>query len=194
MSKKINKLSQTAILAALCFVTFTYLQIKVPVPGGDFTSIHFGNIFLVLAALLLGGLYGGLAGAIGMTLADIADPVYIMVAPKTFILKLIIGLIVGAIAHGYAKINNSNDKKYVIKWSVIAAIAGMGFNVIADPLFGYFYKIYVLGQPSDIAQALAKISAGVTLFNAIITVIIANIIYQSIRTPLKNSGYLVDLY
>lgn len=50
--------------------------------GGDFTSIHFGNVFLVLAALLLGGLYGGLAGAIGMTIADIMDPVYILVARR----------------------------------------------------------------------------------------------------------------
>ena len=44
-----------------------------PVPGGDATSIHIGNAFCVLAALLLGGVYGGLAGAIGMGIADIMD-------------------------------------------------------------------------------------------------------------------------
>lgn len=53
-------------------------------PGGDATSIHIGNAFCVLAALLLGGLYGGLAGAIGMGIADIMDPIYITGAPKTF--------------------------------------------------------------------------------------------------------------
>ena len=56
------KLIQTALLAALCFVSFTFLQIKIPVPGGDATSLHVGNAFCVLAALLLGGWYGGLAG------------------------------------------------------------------------------------------------------------------------------------
>ena len=101
MSKeiKLKKLTQTALMAALCFVSFTFLQIKIPVPGGDTTSLHIGNAFCVLAALLLGGWYGGLAGAIGMTIADLLDPVYILVAPKTFVLKLCIGLITGAIAH-----------------------------------------------------------------------------------------------
>ena len=32
------KLAQTALLAALCFVSFTFLQIKIPMPGGDATS------------------------------------------------------------------------------------------------------------------------------------------------------------
>lgn len=97
-----KKLIQTALLAALCFVSFTFLQIKIPLPGGDASSLHIGNAFCVLASLLLGGLYGGLAGAIGMTIADILDPVYIIVAPKTFLLKLCIGLITGLIAHNYA--------------------------------------------------------------------------------------------
>ena len=129
------KLAQTALLAALCFVSFTFLQIKIPMPGGDATSLHIGNAFCVLAALLLGGVYGGLAGAIGMTIADILDPIYIVGAPKTFILKFCIGLIVGLVAHRIAKINESTDKKYVFRWSLIASIAGLGFNVIAGRIF-----------------------------------------------------------
>ncbi len=48
----ITKLAETALMAALCYVSFTFLQIKIPVPGGDATSIHIGNAFCVLAALL----------------------------------------------------------------------------------------------------------------------------------------------
>ena len=146
------KLAQTALVAALCYVTFTFLQIKIPMPGGDATSLHLGNAVCVLGALLLGGWYGGLAGAIGMSIADIMDPVYITVAPKTFVLKLCIGLIVGLVAHRIAKINESGDKKYVLRWSVIASVAGLGFNVIADPLVGYFYKQWILGQPQEMAE------------------------------------------
>lgn len=192
VSSKLSKLTQTAILAALCFITFTFLQIKIPVPGGDMTSIHFGNVFLVLAALLLGGWYGGLAGAIGMTIADIMDPVYIFVAPKTFILKLCIGLIVGTIAHRVAHINKTNDQKYILKWSIISSAIGMAFNVVADPVVGYFYKIYLLGQPADAAKILAKISAGATLFNAVTTVVIAVVIYISLRPILIKSKLLLD--
>ena len=82
----ITKLAETALMAALCYVSFTFLQIKIPVPGGDATSIHIGNAFCVLAALLIGGVYGGLSGAIGMGIADLMDPVYITGAPKTFVL------------------------------------------------------------------------------------------------------------
>ena len=162
-------------------------------PGGDATSLHIGNAFCVLAALLLGGWYGGLAGAIGMTIADLIDPVYILVAPKTFILKLCIGLITGLIAHKIAKIGESNDSKYIFKWSLIASIAGLAFNVIADPIVGFFYKQYILGQPQDAAMILAKLSAATTFINAIVSVILVSIIYNAIRPILKKSGLLLPV-
>ncbi|WP_066891600.1 ECF transporter S component [Clostridium nigeriense] len=190
---RLKKISQTALLAALCFVSFTYLQIKIPVPGGDATSLHIGNTFCVLAALLLGGWYGGLAGAIGMTIADIIDPVYIMVAPKTFILKLCIGLITGLIAHKIANISESNDKKYILKWSIIASIGGLAFNVIADPIVGFFYKQFILGQPQDAAAILAKLSAVTTFINAVVSTILVVVIYNAIRPILKKSGLLLKV-
>lgn len=186
----IMKLAQTALLAALCYVSFTFLQIKIPVPGGDATSIHIGNAFCVLGALLLGGWYGGLAGAIGMTVADILDPVYITVAPKTFILKLCIGLITGVVAHRIAKINESTDKKYVMKWSILASSAGLAFNVVADPIVGYFYKQFVLGQPQKMAEVLAKLSAMTTLFNAVVSVILVTVLYNAVRPVLIKSHLL----
>lgn len=186
----VMKIAQTALFAALCYVIFTYLQIKIPMPGGDATSIHLGNAFCVLAALLLGGWYGGLAGAIGMGIADVMDPIYITGAPKTFILKLCIGLITGLVAHKIAKINESTDKKYIFKWSLLASIAGLAFNVIADPIVGYFYKQYILGQPQQMAEVLAKWSAAATFVNAILSAIVVVIIYNALRPALAKSGML----
>ena len=186
----VMKIAQTALFAALCYVIFTYLQIKIPMPGGDATSIHLGNAFCVLAALLLGGWYGGLAGAIGMGIADVMDPIYITGAPKTFILKLCIGLIPGLVAHKIAKINESTDKKYIFKWSLLASVAGLAFNVIADPIVGYFYKQYILGQPQQMAEVLAKWSAAATFVNAILSTIVVVIIYNALRPALAKSGML----
>ena len=186
----VMKIAQTALFAALCYVIFTYLQIKIPMPGGDATSIHLGNAFCVLAALLLGGWCGGLAGAIGMGIADVMDPIYITGAPKTFILKLCIGLITGLVAHKIAKINESTDKKYIFKWSLLASIAGLAFNVIADPIVGYFYKQYILGQPQQMAEVLAKWSAAATFVNAILSTIVVVIIYNALRPALAKSGML----
>lgn len=186
------KLAQTALLAALCFVSFTFFQIKIPMPGGgDATSLHIGNAFCVLAALLLGGGYGGLAGALGMTIADILDPVYIVGAPKTFVLKFCIGLIVGLVAHRIAKINESTDKKYIFRWSVIASIAGLGFNVVADPLVGYFYKQYILGQPQEMAEILAKWSTATTFVNAVVSTILVAVLYNVLRPILLKTGLLI---
>ncbi len=189
-NETVMKLAQTALLAALCFVSFTFLQIKIPMPGGDATSLHIGNAFCVLAALLLGGMYGGLAGAVGMTIADILDPVYIVGAPKTFVLKLCIGLIVGFVAHKIAKINESTDKKYIFRWSVIASVAGLGFNVIADPLVGYFYKQYILGQPQEMAEVLAKWSTATTFVNAVVSTLLVAVLYNVLRPILLKSGLL----
>jgi uncharacterized membrane protein len=189
---KVMKLAETALLAALCYVSFTFLQIKIPVPGGDATSLHIGNAFCVLGALLLGGWYGGAAGAIGMTIADLMDPVYITVAPKTFVLKLCIGLITGLVAHKYAKINESTDRKYVFKWSLIASIAGLAFNVVADPIVGYFYKQYLLGQPQEMANVLAKMSAVTTFANAIVSVILVAFLYNAVR-PALIKAHLLDI-
>lgn len=191
-NEKVLKWAQTALLAALCFVTFTFLQIKIPMPGGDATSLHIGNAFCVLAALLLGGGYGGLAGAVGMTIADIIDPVYIVSAPKTFVLKLCIGLITGLVAHKIAKIGQSTDQKYIFKWSVIASICGLGFNVIFDPLVGYFYKQIVLGQPQEMASVLAKWSTMTTFVNAVVSVILVAIIYNVLRPALAKAGLLAQ--
>lgn len=191
---KLKKLMQTALLAALCYVSFTFFQIKIPVPGGDATSIHLGNTFCVLAALLLGGSYGGFAGALGMTIADLMDPLYITVAPTTFILKFCVGLITGLVAHKIAKISESNDKKYIFKWSVISSICGLAFNVIADPIVGFFYKQYVLGQPQEFAKVLAKLSAITTFINAVASVILVSFLYNALRPLLIRTNLLLPIY
>lgn len=189
-NETVIKLAQTALMAALCYVAFAYLKINIPMPGGDATALHIGNAFCVLGALILGGWYGGLAGAVGMTIADLMDPVYITGAPKTFVLKLCIGLIVGLVAHRIAKINESTDRKHVLRWSVIASVAGLGFNVIADPIVGYFYKMYILGQPQEMAEVLAKWSTASTFVNAVVSTILVGVLYNALRPVLLKSGLI----
>ena len=145
-NQQLMKIVLCGLVAALSYVVFTFLQIKIPLPGGDQTSIHLGNAVCVLGALLLGGLWGGIGGAIGMTIGDLFDPKYIMLAPKTFILKLCIGLIAGLIAHKIGKITQTEDKKHIFRYTLLASIVSLAFNVVFDPLIGYFYKLLILGQ------------------------------------------------
>lgn len=190
---KAYKLVLTALMAALCYVAFTFLKIPIPTFGGDYVALHIGNAFCVLAALLLGGVYGGLAGSLGMTIADLLDPVYITSAPKTFILKLCIGLIAGLIAHKVARITEDHDTKYVFKWTLIASVAALGFNVVMDPIVGYFYKNYVLGVQSDAAKIMSTWAAGVTFINAVAGTIVVITVYMAVRPALKKAGLFLKI-
>ena len=189
----VTRLAQAGLLAALCYIGFAFLKFDIPVPGSlEKTAVHFGNVFCVLAALLLGGYWGGLAGAVGMTIADLTTA-YVTSAPKTFLLKLCIGLIVGLVAHKIFHLSKEHSAKYVTGVTILASACGMAFNVVADPLVGYFYKMYLLGVPQDISKALAKISTVTTGVNAIVAVICASVFYLALRPALKKAGLFHDI-
>jgi uncharacterized membrane protein len=189
----IHTLTMAAMFAALCYVGFAFFQIKIPV-GDSSTSFHLGNVFCVLAALCIGPLWGGLAGSVGMTIGDLLDPVYITSAPKTFLLKLGIGLISGFVAHKLFKISQDTERKIPLPVAtVLSAAAGMAFNIVADPLVGYVYKMYVMGVPQDAASILAKMSAVTTSVNAVIAVIAATVFYLALRPALKRSNLLPQI-
>ena len=189
----VRTLSLAALFAALCYIGFSYCKIDIPV-GMEKTAFHLGNVFCVLAALFLGGLWGGMAGAVGMTIADLTTA-YVTSAPKTFLLKLCIGLITGFVAHKIFKISQDKEgrKIPITVATVISCAAGMGFNIVADPLVGYFYKMYVLGVPQEAASIWAKIGAVTTSVNAVVAVIAASILYVALRKAMKRTNLLPKL-
>ena len=64
------------VMAALSFVAYEFFRI--PNVFGTGSSFHLGNTFTALTAMLLDGVSGGLAGSIGLAVADIVagDPGY----------------------------------------------------------------------------------------------------------------------
>lgn len=187
----IKRLAQAGLLAALCYIGFAVFKIDITV-GTEKTAFHFGNVFCVLAALLIGGGWGGLAGAVGMTIGDLTTA-YVTSAPKTFLLKLCIGLIVGLVAHSIFKLSRDHSPKYVTGVTILSCACGMSFNIVADPLVGYFYKTYLLGVPQDIASALAKMATMTTAVNAVIAVIASSVFYFALRPALRKANLFVDV-
>lgn len=185
------KIALTGLMAALSYVVFTFLQIRIQLPGGDATSIHLGNAVCVLGALLLGGFYGGLGGAIGMTIGDLFDPQYVVYAPKTFLLKLCIGLITGLIAHKLGKITRETNSRKILIYVIAASVGGLLFNVIFDPLIGYFYKLLILGKPA--AELVLAWNIASTSINAVISAIASVVIYLALRPALKKAGLFFEL-
>ena len=185
----IYKIAFVGLFAALSYIVFTFLQIKITLPGGDATSIHLGNAVCVLGALLMGGIYGGLGGAIGMTIGDLLDPVYVIYAPKTLICKLCIGLIAGAVGHGIFKISRmraAEDKRRILRAAAAASACALGFNVIADPLLGYYYKILIIGKPA--AEVALAWNIASTSINAVVSAVVSTALYLPLRTALRRCG------
>lgn len=87
----LKRLIIIAMLTATCCAA-TFVQIKMPT--GD--MVHLGNFVMIMAALLLGGIEGGIVGSFGMGLYDL---IYYSNKPstiiRTFVLKFLIGFIVG---------------------------------------------------------------------------------------------------
>lgn len=182
----VHELALTGVMAALSLVA--YLFFRIPFYGGS--SFHLGNTFTALTALLLDGVSGGLAGAIGLALADIlaGNPGY---AVTTFVLKFIIGITCGAVAHKLFHLRrlNKNSPGYLVKVTLSAA-SGLLLNVLTDPFLGYFRNVYIFGQEYTVAQALTKISGGVTFVNSIASTACVVILYLALRPALERAKLL----
>ena len=51
-NKQVFRITMTALMAAMCYVGFSYIKFDIPV-GPTWTTIHLGNTFCALAALLM---------------------------------------------------------------------------------------------------------------------------------------------
>lgn len=189
-NSKTYQLALAALFAALSYAVFTFLQIKIPV-GADMTSIHLGNAVVVLGAFIIGGPLGGIAGAIGMSIGDLLDPVYAPLVPKTLFCKLLIGLITGFVAHRIGGITKTDDPKHILLWTIIAAACGLIFNMFADPIIGYWYKILILGKPA--ADLSLKINFVATTINAIVSLVVSVAVYAALRPALQKAGFFMKL-
>ena len=126
-----------------------------------------------------------------MTFADLFDPVYIVYAPKTFFLKFCIGVVTGLIAHKIGKITASTDKKHISIFVLLAAVGGLLFNAIFDPVVGYFYKLVIIGKPA--AELALTWDIGITALNAGVSVIVSYVVYMGLRPVLIRTGNFFKL-
>lgn len=179
MNRKTKLAAYTAMFAVINYIVFTYGKITIPVTPTTTTAIHLANATVVLSSLFLGPVHGGLAGAVGLSLADLFDPRYITSAPKTFIMKFLIGYIAGKTAQKL-KLSEKTERKDIVRTVLLSAAAGLIFNVIVDPIFGYVYKRFVLRIPADVAAITAAWAGGVTALNAAVCTVVASILYLAL--------------
>ena len=156
-------------MAALSLVA--YLFFRLPFYGGS--SFHLGNTFTALTALL-DGVSGGLAGAIGLALADIlaGDPGY---AVTTFVLKFLIGICCGAVAHKllHLRAQDPHSKGYLLL-KVRSCRVRPAAERVHRPSAGVLPQRVHLWPAVYCGPGSVQGSRGVTLVNSIVSTICAH--------------------
>lgn len=184
----VREIAVIGVMAALSYVAYL---LRIPNVFGTKSSFHLGNTFTALTALLLDGVSGGLAGAIGLSLADITagDPGY---AVTTFLLKFIIGLVCGVTAHKLLHLERMQAASRLRRTAAVAAasFSGLLVNVFTDPAIGYFRDRYIFGMTPDISAVFLKVASGVTLVNSILSCVCCVVLYLALQPALEKAKLL----
>ena len=147
-NKQIKNLTTTALFMALtCIAT---IIIKLPTPGtGGY--VHLGDAFVILSGILLGPVYGAIAGGIGSALADLLGGYFIYV-PITLIVKALMAAGVGLIYHKFTHKLHKPVLKCIL-CGVYATILVAG---------GYlFFETFMYGSAA-LASVPANIGQGIS--------------------------------
>lgn len=149
----IKKLTITAIITALTFLTTFLIKFPGPIPPG---YINLGDAIVIACALALDGRIAWVAGGIGSALADIALG-GIIFAPFTFVIKSLEGIVVWVISRPASKMGKGGRATIMIAAAIAGAIVMVGGYFLAEWLL-----LKYLGSGFGMEAALAELP-----FNAI---------------------------
>ncbi len=145
VNRKTLKMIYSALFTALIFVATQF--IRLPLPFGYF---NFGDCFVILSAVVIGGPHSAAAAAIGSVLADILSG-YTIYAPATLIIKGIMAVVMILSAKPHSKRSFKNI--FLILGSVVAEVI---------MILGYFlYDVFLYGIGGAVASVFGNIMQGI---------------------------------
>ena len=162
MKLNVKKLVMTALFAALAWVAT--MSIRIPTLGTN-GYIHPGDAVVILSGIILGPVYGFLAGGIGSAMADLLGGYFIYV-PITLIIKGLIALISGII---YQRFGKTKKSRY------ICVVIG-GITDIVLVAGGYFiceFFMYGAGAAASIPANLIQGAGGLIISLVLYPILIA---------------------
>ena len=169
--QNVLKMCLAALFAAVICVSVVALPI--PLPGNGYFNL--GDSFIIVAALCLGPLWGGVAAAVGAGLSDLILG-YTIYAPATFIIKWLIVLAVYFIAH------KRLIKKLNVGWLLLATVVGeaigvAGYFLFEIPLYGIgVATVDIIGNAT---QGICSVVAGTLFYSLLYKTGIINKIFDN---------------
>jgi len=160
---KLLKICVTAMFAALICVATMLIQIPSPLNG----YVNFGDCFILIAAWILGPVYGFAAGGIGSALADLFTG-YVHYVPGTFLIKGLIAVAAALICRAMLK----RLKKAIIPAYIVSALAGEiimvgGYYLYAALLLGKSFAGAAASVPGNLVQGAFGLVCGVVIIRII---------------------------
>ena len=163
MNNNLKKLILAALFAALSCVATMSIPNPTPGTGG---YIHPGDAIVILSGVILGPVWGFLAGGIGSALSDLIGGYFVYV-PITFVIK---GLVALTSALLYHKIGKTQKSRYVAV--VLGGIADI--ILVAGGYFVCEYFIYGAGAaasiPANIIQGVGGLVISCILYPILISI------------------------
>lgn len=163
MNNNLKKLILAALFVALSCVATMSIRIPTPGTGG---YIHPGDAIVILSGVILGPVWGFLAGGIGSALSDLIGGYFVYV-PITFMIKGLVALAAGLL---YQKVGKTQKSRY-------AAVVLGGVADIILVAGGYFvceYFIYGAGAaasiPANIIQGIGGLVISCILYPILISI------------------------
>lgn len=156
---KIKKMVLAALFAALCTVMTMVIQVPSPMQG----YVNLGDCAVLLAAWVLGPVYGGAAAGIGSMLADLLSG-YAHYAPGTFAIKLVMAVAAALI---FRALRERRSAPLVLA----QAVSGVAAEIIM--VAGYFgYASLWLGKglaaaasiPGNVVQGVFGLVAAAVVY------------------------------
>ena len=145
MKKSVTKkLVLSALFTALTAIATTFL--RVPLPLG---YVNLGDAFVLLAAFILGPLYGGVAAGLGAALADLFG--YVTYAPGTLVIKALMAIVAYAL---YALLKKKNAFLAELTGGVVGAIVMSCGYFIYEVLFFETISVAALNLPWNLLQGV----------------------------------------
>lgn len=158
--KRIKQISVAALFTAMVVVMTSIIKIPTPATQG---YLNFGDIMVLLTAMLLGKKYGAVAGGIGSALADLLGG-YASFAVFTLIIKGIEGYIAGLLAY------RGDRKPSTLRMIIGAAVGGiwmvLGYFLAETLMMGA--KAAIVEVPENFIQAGAGIAASIPIAKALL--------------------------
>lgn len=163
MNNNLKKLILAALFAALSCVATMSIRIPTPGTGG---YIHPGDAIVILSGVILGPVWGFLAGGIGSALSDLIGGYFIYV-PITFVIKGLVALAAGLL---YQKVGKNQKSRYIAV--ILSGVADI--ILVAGGYFVCEFLIYGAGAaasiPANIIQGVGGLVISCILYPILISI------------------------